>query len=407
MSELKTISPVRVLMDIDWSFVNAAGNAKTPFTFNCRKYHWYPATFIPEIPYTLIEVLSEPEDVVLDPFAGIGTTAFQALMLGRKPYAVDINRVAVELARSFWRALSIPCRLAVASQKCLDLVSSAPDEPPDALEVGLLKPWYSATAFAGLCRLTNAWRMASEPERSLMFVCLSSTLKAVSAQDRGWGCIADNVKPKPHQKKKQKDAISFFKRQLLTLVRDLSVAREHLPLYSQELLQHSLPERHLLWSNVLQGIGLEPNSVDLVVTSPPYPNMSDYSLAQRLSYYLLGLVPEQDLEGEIGARRKRWRQDRLSAYCRQMDEALRGIARTLRPGGYFCLVLPDFRRDKDDARRRAVQSCCLSLEDSGLAPKGEFERVLPSRRRHHNQRWTTLEKERIYVYEKVGGERCL
>src|SRR5260370_31206984 len=70
--------------------------------FDARKHDWYPATFIPEIPFTLIEVLSSPGDLVYDPFAGIGTTLYQALALGRRPIAADVCAIAVEAMRSFW-----------------------------------------------------------------------------------------------------------------------------------------------------------------------------------------------------------------------------------------------------------------------------------------------------------------
>ena len=52
------------------------------------------------------------------------------------------------------------------------------------------------------------------------------------------------------------------------------------------------------------------NSVDLVITSPPYPNMTDYVTSQRLSYYFLGLGLAdksrlKDLDLEIGPRIRR------------------------------------------------------------------------------------------------------
>ena len=63
------------LNSINWNFdftIDYGEDVLHPF--NCRKYYSYPATFIPEIPYALIEILSQKGDVVLDPFGGIGTT---------------------------------------------------------------------------------------------------------------------------------------------------------------------------------------------------------------------------------------------------------------------------------------------------------------------------------------------
>jgi len=52
---------------------------------------------------------------------------------------------------------------------------------------------------------------------------------------------------------------------------------------------------------------IEEESIDLIVTSPPYPNMTDYVTSQRLSYYYLNLELKEDLNSEIGARIKRFK----------------------------------------------------------------------------------------------------
>ena len=51
----------------------------------------HPAVFPDEIPHRLIKLFSYYDEVVLDPFAGIGTTARVALQLGRRATCVDQN----------------------------------------------------------------------------------------------------------------------------------------------------------------------------------------------------------------------------------------------------------------------------------------------------------------------------
>lgn len=81
-----------VLRNVNWNFYE-----KTAFSpgemhpFKIRAHHWCPATFVPEIPFTLIEVLTIPNAVVFDPFGGIGTTYFQTLLLNRKPLSTDVG----------------------------------------------------------------------------------------------------------------------------------------------------------------------------------------------------------------------------------------------------------------------------------------------------------------------------
>src|SRR5262249_52143311 len=53
----------------------------------------------PYIPRNLIIRYTRPGDLVLDPFAGGGTTAIEAKLLGRRCIAGDINPVALTTAR--------------------------------------------------------------------------------------------------------------------------------------------------------------------------------------------------------------------------------------------------------------------------------------------------------------------
>jgi site-specific DNA-methyltransferase (cytosine-N4-specific) len=55
-----------------------------------KKIH--PARFPAELPRFFIEFLTEPDDLVLDPFAGSNTTGAVAEQLGRKWIAVEKNR---------------------------------------------------------------------------------------------------------------------------------------------------------------------------------------------------------------------------------------------------------------------------------------------------------------------------
>ena len=59
----------------------------------------YPATFPAEIPTRLILLLSEPGELVVDPFAGSGTTLKIAQLLGRRAVGFDISAVAASLAK--------------------------------------------------------------------------------------------------------------------------------------------------------------------------------------------------------------------------------------------------------------------------------------------------------------------
>jgi DNA modification methylase len=58
------------------------------------------ATFPEEIPKLCILAGSKPGDVILDPFAGSGTTGKVAIELGRKAILIELNPEYMRLARA-------------------------------------------------------------------------------------------------------------------------------------------------------------------------------------------------------------------------------------------------------------------------------------------------------------------
>lgn len=413
---LPAVTPVDrasfILANINWNFSTpfSVGRSGLQF-FDCRKYHWYPATFIPEIPYTLIEVLTSPGAVVYDPFAGIGTTLFQALLLGRCPIGSEICTVSVYLMKSFWTLLDPRTNLVQVVSDLRDIETSYDADidycrrlTRSEVLVDRLRPWFNPEPFNQLMYLrTHEDKLRSSAAKAAMRIALSATLKAVCAQDEGWGCIADNVLPKPPQLRKPRHALERFRRNINLLLRDIGLMQARLPELAKDFQRAHCVDDQIKRFDVRDGEFPENESVDLVVTSPPYPNMTDYSTSQRLSYYLLGKDPGQDLPEELGARRRRFTPGAIENYRTGMRRALEVICRKLKPGGYICLVMPKFNADNHNntVRKQVVQECLGFLYTNGCTLEQELSRILPKRRRHHNQKWISLEKESIHVFRKL------
>jgi hypothetical protein len=60
-----------------------------------HEFYRYPARFSPLFARAAIKALTQPGDIVLDPFMGGGTTLVEAHTLGRKAIGTDINALAV------------------------------------------------------------------------------------------------------------------------------------------------------------------------------------------------------------------------------------------------------------------------------------------------------------------------
>jgi hypothetical protein len=71
-------------------------------------FYKYPARLSPRFVRVVIETLSEPGDLILDPFVGGGTTPVEARALGRSCIGVDNNELAVFVSRVKTTYLSRP-----------------------------------------------------------------------------------------------------------------------------------------------------------------------------------------------------------------------------------------------------------------------------------------------------------
>jgi hypothetical protein len=69
-------------------------SSKARVSGGLHRYYRYPARFPPDFAREAITAFTHPGDVVLDPFMGGGTSAVEALALGRKFIGVDVNPIS-------------------------------------------------------------------------------------------------------------------------------------------------------------------------------------------------------------------------------------------------------------------------------------------------------------------------
>ena len=76
----------------------------------------HPARFPDEIPKFFIQLLTEPGDLVMDPFAGSNVTGQVSEVLGRRWMAIDVERdyVVGSAARFEGLQLGLPSHVRVA-----------------------------------------------------------------------------------------------------------------------------------------------------------------------------------------------------------------------------------------------------------------------------------------------------
>lgn len=325
--------------------------------------HWYPASFITAIPGNIVDIFSSPNEVIWDPFCGSGTTAIESFRKGRHFIGNDINEIAILITEAKLNLLEIRDTLdreldSIESYLMrLEFYKGFNINLTDYYELGKticffdeLSFWYHPNT---LRNLTIMWGSLHEYEcnkkfKNILKIVFLNIAKIASAQQKTWGHIADNVKPKPTQlEARLYDPLPNFLTRLKQVVKKTKkiVLVEKNGSYDLECAD----TRYFS----------PPKSVDLVVTSPPYPSMADYITSQRLAYYWLGydIKRIQDIKSnEIGARFLRHRKNRNSLYLSNMIESLENIFFHIKKGGHLAMLLPEYK--KEDQRGEIISEIC-------------------------------------------------
>lgn len=397
--------------------------------------HWYPGTFPNALPATLIQALSARNDLVFDPYGGVGTTGFEAIRQGRRALSTDSNPVAAAAALFSYallgerqerpRAQSLILAALAASIGELEGGSNGLGLFDDAEEIALeairasgeasrigissfvddciqgppqralLEPWFHPRTLMEIEECHAAFFGSRMPPilRLGGLVMLSAVLRGTSSQTASWGHVADNVLPKEITYKSAFMQCRMWLARSSRLFRELEVS----PVRSE--LADRATVKLLNWLNPNTEFLKEyQDSVKLLVTSPPYASAIDYTLSQRLSHYLFGysdLSLSSSVAGEIGARRRRFGAAPEELWATQLATALEDQIGLVREDGAICVVLPH----KDAGRLLGALAFDDVLKDRGWSTSWTGSRSI--RQSRTRQSWTSIHKETIKVFTKA------
>src|SRR3989344_2283640 len=144
---------------------------------------------------------------------------------------------------------------------------------------------------------------------------------------------------------------------------------------------------------------LKDNSIDHVVTSPPYANTYDYYLYHKFRMVWLGYNVKEVQDNEIGSRnRHSSKKEDIDTFEKDLDYCLREINRVLKPNKYAVIVIGD------SVIRGKLINAKVLLEK--IANKNNFKLVrtisynLSKNSRMFNPKFTNKDKEEHIMFFK-------
>lgn len=321
----------------DWSFTHANTNYLT------HDLHPFPAKFIPQIPSKLISMLSMPGDTVFDPFGGSATTALEAVRLRRRAISLDISPLSALIGRVKTGFLSAETRsdlsrLRNAIEKHLrstsakgsqaNLVPEYQNEmvPPP---IPNIEKWFDRHVLKELCIIRHLIHKTTQGlALDAATLALSRIIIKVSNQDSETRYVAVKKNIWLQQ------TLRTYLESLDTVSQKLESAKTDVQFADCQFLVGDSR------TDICEKIG--ENCVDLIVTSPPYPNATDYHLYHRFRLFWLGFDPRPLGNAEIGSHLRHQRNNSgIEEYRRDMKQTLEGTFEVLMPGRYAVFVVGD------------------------------------------------------------------
>lgn len=247
------------------------------------KIHPFPARMAPSIVEDILREKKEPL-VVLDPMSGSGTTLATAALFGHKAIGFDTDPLAVLLSR----ILSLNVNPEKTTKKAKQILIHAKekyktltlsDAYPTYLnsqEKKFLRYWFCATSRKQLyCLSSKISRLQNPCIRQIMWVALS---RMIIKKDNGVSLAMDISHSRPHRVYNRAPVKPF--NCFLSSVEKLLCGIKAINLKDPSRITANLGDARKL--------KIKKESIDLVITSPPYFNAIDYIRGHKMSLIWMG-----------------------------------------------------------------------------------------------------------------------
>jgi hypothetical protein len=385
--------------------MRAASLSRAPISLGPRRtnspheFYRYPGRFSPAFARATIKAFSQPDDLILDPFVGGGTTAVEALLSRRRSLVADLNPLATFVTRVKTRPLTPDSQLSV--RRWIDQLPRITllSRPSPATDVWLDQGYLKGLDTHLTWRLTKVIRLALEGVDPLD-ARAAAFCRCIILRTAQWAFDMRSTIP----------TVQDFRSALVT--------HGHAMVKVAETFAESLNDPTELPYVVNQGL---PGLADfvssfalgkprLVLTSPPYPgvyvNYHRWKLLGRREIRAPYWITNQlDGHGLAHYTMHARAEPTLSTYFDQLRVAFEDLARLVDPGTVV-VQLVGFNNPPDQLSRYLSTMSNAGFQevlfpDLATGEDGRLWRSVPSRR------WWTEAQSRRSVAPHTAQEVVL
>ncbi|STQ86888.1 DNA methyltransferase [Helicobacter muridarum] len=382
-----------VPIDYSWSF---SDKTQKDTSYITHSYYTYPAKFIPQLANRLIKEYSKDGDLITDPFMGSGTTIVESLVSNRKAIGVDINQIAYLLTKVKITPLNIEQLkdefFTLENLFChtKSLFSNYKESQLAEIKNERLDYWFRVNEKNSLSKLLQHINMIQNGDiRDFFYICFSQILKSSSL----W--LQKSIKPTRDLNKKEAQVYKLF------FAHAKKMIKKHEE-YQSFLNKNILDSIHY-YCNISCGdsrsLNTQDNSVDLIVTSPPYVTSYEYADLHQLPSLWLGYLDDlasfrkkfigssakvrgkidlqSNMADEIISQLGNKKQMEVQNYYADMLESFLEMKRILKSKGKACIVIGNTQFKGVDILNAEV--FCEQMQNLGFKIHNIIHREIPSK----------------------------
>jgi len=250
------------LPPVDINRISSVANSPTKDRGYTRTYYSYPAKFQAHLPRALISSATRPGDMVCDPYCGGGTTGLESMLIDRRFVGYDLSPFAILISRVKTTKLAVDKITEILpSITCFDAkgMKRIFDDGDRECIGDYVANELESIAFNIELHVKN------RDHKNFLKLALIHTLKIVGRRDF---TVRKDKTATLFEDLSTRSAIPIFQNKVNRMLMDM-----------EKLPRQQYKPRFVCASN--HHMNLDDNSVDLIVTSPPYKDLDvEYALIQ-------------------------------------------------------------------------------------------------------------------------------
>ncbi|MDA9708612.1 DNA methyltransferase [Alphaproteobacteria bacterium] len=279
----------------------------------------YVGRIKPAFAHFLIKYLTKKNDLILDPFAGVGTICFESIVQSRNSIGCDINPYALAIAKAKANVTSkISDYIKIINNIKIQTDSISLSNIPS-----WVKEYYNQETLKEILFCLNHFKKSKN-------FFLYGNLVAIS-QGHRVGHLSKPCawtlpyKPRPDDPGEYREVKPRLIEKIKRTLKD-----DYFFDFSMRVIKKD--SRNLSFAE---------NSIDAVISSPPYFNTLDYINSHRLRLAIIGVFEKKET-----TRLKKLTIQSKTSYLNDMNKVIKSIERVLKPGGICCFILGDLFEGK-------------------------------------------------------------